>query len=103
MTSFAPYQITLNTVYESLTSRVINTTQSRGTSPTFEVSGVNSSVNVYVSNKVNKPIDKTEMTLDSNSPFAEDSYKIEGQVKWILFEQNQGLSVVNTINLVVVT
>jgi hypothetical protein len=97
---FKPFTITLDTVYGSLTGRVANVQQSIGTSPTFEVSGLDSSVNVYISNSVTKPGNKNSMTLDDGSPFSTGAYRFMGQVKWVLFEQDQGSSVINTINLV---
>lgn len=103
MRTLSFHQVTLDQVYESLTSRSIGAQLTSLSSPTFEVAGENSSVNVYVSNAADKPADKTEMTIDDRSPFFSSIYRVRGQVRWILFEQDEGSPVVNTMNLVVVT
>ena len=99
---FRVFNPTLNTVYRCLTGRVFKTEQSEGTIPTIEVSGAGSSVNVYVSNSQDEPANKTEMTLDTASPLVTDIYAFKGQVRWILFEQSAGVSVVQTMNVLVV-
>jgi hypothetical protein len=97
---FVVFNPTLDTVYRCLTGRVFKTEQSEGTIPTFEVNGSGSSINVYVSNNETEPADKSEMTLDTASPLVSDIYAFKGQVRWILFEQSAGTSVVKTINVV---
>jgi len=97
---FIPITATLGMVNECLTSNVMKVDQSIGTAPSFEVKGAGSLVNLYFSNQAIKPIDKTEMTLDSFSPLPEDNYRLLGQVKWILFEQSAGTPVVETLNII---
>ena len=94
---YIPKTATLDAVTLCLTGRPIGIPQSMGTSPTFEVKG--GSVNIYLSNQKDQPADKTEMTLDSCSPFVEDVYDFLGQVRWILFEAASGTPIVNTLNL----
>jgi hypothetical protein len=95
---YAPIIIQLDTVYACLTGQSAVTHQWQGTAPTFEVNS--GSTNMYVSNSLSIPAGKTEMTLDSCSPFVEDIYFIEGQIKWILFEAVIGTPIIKTLNLI---
>ena len=97
---YVPHTILLNTVYECLTGRFFKIEQSQGTSPSIEVNGAGASINIYISNSATKPTDKTEMTLDDESPFAEGAYRLRGQIKWILFEDIAGTPTINTLNVV---
>jgi hypothetical protein len=96
--NYKPIIATLDTVYDCLTGQSVVTSQWQGTTPTMEVNG--GSINMYVSNALVKPVDKTEMTLDSLSPFVEDVYNVKGQVKFLLFELVSGTPEVKTLNLI---
>jgi hypothetical protein len=97
---FKVFNPTLNTVYRCLTGRIFRLEQSEGTVPTFEINGCGSSVNLYISNEQDMPVDKGEMTLDTSSPLAADTYGLKGQVRWILFEQSVGSSVIKAMNII---
>jgi hypothetical protein len=96
--NYKPITATLDTVYHCLTGQSAVTQQWQGTTPTMEING--GSVNMYVSNALIAPTDKTEMTLDSLSPFVEDVYNVKGQVKFLLFELVSGTPEVKTLNLI---
>ena len=92
--------ITLDTVYSCLTGESRNTLQTESTAPTFEVVGSGATINICVSNKEVEPTSKTEMTLDSGSPFAEDMHLFNGQCKYVYFEMAAGSPIVQTCNIV---
>lgn len=89
-------QATLLTVHE----RTEN--PKAGIFPSFIVKG--GTVNVYHANKAKSnsdaPADKSEMQLDSNSPFAADVHSVEFASDYILWETATGSPVITTKNLI---
>lgn len=89
-------ELTLDTVYETwyidLKGRVDISY------PCVEVNGAGTSVDVYISNKEEKPADETEMTLESSdvSPVV----TFYGKPKYVLFKANTGSPKIYENNLV---